>query len=345
MSDLKNGNNITINRSFLLILILAVFSLGIFIGTGTRMFGVMQPDKNEGPSEEREGEFKFIRISLPSKRAEGLRSNKELKPFRYKVSALVESTLKQGEASAISVYFRDLDNGSWFGISEHDKFSPENELKLPLMIAYFKRAESNPLVLRKTIRYDGNSDQGKQHEGKPSKVLEPGKSYAVNDLIFRMIAYDDNMAYTLLLANLPKGHLDKIFKDLNVEYDPAKKGGFLSLSSYASFYRVLFNASYLTEEMSEKALRYLSRSIFREGMVAGIPPNIDMVSKLGERSIQGAADHDREIYQLRESGIIYHPNRPFLLGIVVRGKNYKQLTNSIRDITGLVYNEVDQQLM
>ncbi len=337
MSDLEKRNTTTINRSFLLVLILAVFSSGLFIGSGTRMFGVMQPDERQVPSGGREGEFKFIRISLPPKDSEGHHLNKELKPFRYKVNALIESKMKEGKASAVSVYFRDLDNGNWFGIGEHEKFSPESQLKLPLMIAYFKWAESNPLALRKTITFDGEHDGIERQQRRPFKALEPGRSYAVNDLIFRMIAYDDDMAYTLLFANLPKRHLNKIFTDLNVEYDPAKKGDFLSLSSYAAFYRVLFNASYLTEEMSEKALRYLSRSIFTEGMVAGIPPNIDIVSKHGERTIQSFADQDKGIYQLHESGIIYHPNRPFLLGIVVRGNTYKQLTNTIRDITSLVY--------
>jgi len=133
-----------------------------------------------------------------------------------------------------------------------------------------------------------------------------------------------------------------------MNYDPEKNEDSLTLSAYASYFRVLFNASYLNEEMSEKALRYLARSVFRDGMAAGIPPEVSLASKAGERIIPtpDAEDADgapSEVLQLHEFGIIYHPERPFLLGITARGSDFQSLARVIRDITGLVYAEVDQQ--
>ncbi len=52
---------------------------------------------------------------------------------------------------------------------------------------------------------------------------------------------------------------------------------------------------------------------------------------------------EEEVYQLHEFGIIYHPNRPFLVGIMVRGDDFNKLMKVIRDITRIVYEEVDQQ--
>ena len=245
---------------------------------------------------------------------------------------------------AVSVYFRDLNNGNWFGIREHDKFSPKTLLKVPLMIAYFKWAESNPLVLRKTLISTGKGHETGLTRDDQVKNLETGKAYTVNDLIFRMIAQDDVDAYALLYANLPSSRLEKIFNDLYVEYDPHKQEDTLSLNAFAAFFRVLYNSSYLAEEMSEKALRYLSKSSFRTGMVAGIPPNVDIANKHGERNVPVATDGEKkELYQLHEFGVIYHPNRPFLLGIMVRGKDLDQMTKTLRDITHLVYEEVDKQ--
>jgi beta-lactamase class A len=100
----------------------------------------------------------------------------------------------------------------------------------------------------------------------------------------------------------------------------------------------------LSEDMSEKALRYLSKSSFRLGMAAGIPPNVDIASKHGERKISVTTNGEEEdLSQLHEFGIIYHPNRPFLLGIMVRGDNVAQMTTILRDVTRLVYEEVDKQ--
>ncbi len=344
----EEKKKVRISRSVLLTLVFGAFALGIFIGAGTLgLFTPLQAEKGEGLVENRDEEFKFIRASHePIKTPEGRLSSKELKPFRYKVKSLIEEKIKKDEVSAISFYFRDLVNGNRFGIGESDKFSPDSLLKLPVMIAYFKWAETNPFVLRKTLTFAGADNQTEQKHIKPLAELEPGKHYTVNDLIFRMIAYDDSAAYSLLLANLPAGRLNKIFKDLNVEYDPHKDKGndSLSLSAFAALYRVLFNASYLNEEMSEKALRYLSKSTFRDGMASGVPQNIEVACKHGERRVSIVLNGKaKELYQLHEFGIIYHPNRPFVLGVMARGDDFSNLMKAVRDITRLVYEEVDQQ--
>jgi beta-lactamase class A len=135
-----------------------------------------------------------------------------------------------------------------------------------------------------------------------------------------------------------------VFKDLNVEYDPHNDDDSLSLRAFASFYRVLFNASYLSEEMSEKALRYLARSSLKQGMSSGIPSNIDIAVKFGERIVKTAVNgKEAQLEQMHEFGIIYHPRRPFLVGIMARGDDANALMKIIRDITKLVYEEVDQQ--
>ncbi len=339
----KEEKKILISRPLLLTLVAGALALGIFVGAGMGMLAPLTGSRGEAAPESAEGTFKFIRASLESKNAERKQKNKELKPFRYKVNATIEEGLKRGDASAISFYFRDLINGNRFGIGDTDKFSPKSLLKLPLMIAYFKWSEVNPLVLRKTLTYTGSEIKTEQ-KIKPAYRLDPGRRYTVNDLIYRMIAYDDPAAYSLLNANMPSNRLERIFKDLNVEYDPHQEDDSLSLSAFASFYRVLYNASYLPEDLSEKALRYLSKSAFRDGMASGIPLNVEIASKHGERTIEVMKDgKEMKLYQYHEFGIIYNPNRPFLIGIMARGSDIDRLTRITRDITRLVYEEVDQQ--
>jgi beta-lactamase class A len=336
--------NVSIKRSLLLILFAATFAFGVFVGAGMGVFTSPAASKGEAVPESTDGSFRFIRAFVDSNRTAKIRTTKELRPFQYKVNALIENTLKEGGAAAVSVYFRDLNHGNGFGIREQDKFSPKSLLKVPLMIAYFKWAETNPLVLRKTLMSTGTGQEAVQGQSDQVKKLEPGKTYTINDLIFRMIAHDDADAYTLLYANLPSNRLEKIFNDLYVEYDPLKQENSLSLKAFAVFFRVLYNSSFLTEEMSEKALRYLSKSAFRTGMAAGIPPSVDIASKRGERRISVTSNgNDKELTQLHEFGIIYHPHRPFLLGIMVQGEDLDQLTKILRDITRLVYEEVDKQ--
>ena len=342
----KNGNKtkgVTINRATLWVMIAGAFALGVFLGRGMWLFDTGQHERASQGQTSGE-EFAFIRPTITEANPE-IRKIRELKPFRYKVDALIQEKLADEEAEAVSVYFRDLENGNWFGIGEDEKFSPEIQLKIPVLIAYFKWAETNPLVLRKKIFYRGVGGPFEPRYLRSPKPLEAGKEYTVNELLFRMTAYGDNSAYALLLANLPPAHLHKVAKDLYVNYDPEKKEDALTLSAYASYFRVLFNASYLSEEMSEKALRYLARTVFRNGMAAGVPPDVNIASKAGERIIPmpDAPGKPNEVLQLHEFGIIYYPERPFLLGITARGDDFQTLARIIRDITRLVYTELDQQ--
>jgi beta-lactamase class A len=342
MSHSEKKKNIIINRP-LLVLLALTFSAGLFIGKGAGLVGSLYENGTEGFSAGGDNDFRFIRPLSGYGHSGAERTIRELKPFRYKVKVLIDDAIRTHEASVISVYFRDMISGHRFGIQEQEKFSSETLLKLPLMIAYLKWAESNPLVLRRKTAFPGDSDPAKQLS--PAvKTLEAGKSYTVDELIYRMIAYDDNNAYSLLAANLPPGYLDQIFRDIYVNYNPAKSVDPVPFNAYASFYRVLFNASYLNKEMSERALRYLSKSAFRDGMLSGIPPSIDRATKFGERTISAGTDGDgREMKQLHEFGIIYYPNRPFLMGVMARGDDSRRLANVIRKVTALIYDEVDLQ--
>jgi beta-lactamase class A len=345
MDERKRISNITINRSILWVLIAGAFALGIFVGRGAWLFSAGGALKTSGAYRQPMEDFSYIRLSIKEGNTE-TRKIRELKPFRYKVDALIQEMIDDEDASSVSVYFRDLDNGNWFGIREDERFSPESQLKIPILIAYFKWSETNPLVLRKKILFRGVGVQPAPRYLRSPKPLVAGSTYAVNDLLFRMTAYGDNDAYALLLANLPSAYLQKVTKDLYVNYDPQVTGDSLTLSAYASYFRVLFNASYLNEEMSEKALRYLARSVFRDGMASGIPPDVNIASKTGERVIKilDIEGVPAEILQLHEFGIIYHPERPFLLGITARGSDFRKLARVIRDITSLVSSEVDQQV-
>ncbi len=345
MRDLEHKKKITVHLYPLLFLVALAFVVGVFVGRGMRTIDEAQGGRGSGLFKIKEKEFRFTSPAFKSETAGPSVTSTELKPFLYKVRTLVETRLKGNDASTVSVYFRDLNNGNWFGIEENEKFSPSSLLKIPLMIGYFKWAETNPLILNKKLLYAGTDGVTNDQDMKPVKTLKAGRSYAVDDLIFRMIAYADNAAFGLLSTNLPAERLQKVYKDLYVDYDPAKSEDYLSLAAHASFFRVLYNASYLNRELSEKALSYLSRaSVFKSGIAAAIPPDTDVASTFCERTVRTKdGDDSEEIKQAHEFGIIYYPNRPYLIGIVTRGNDFKKLEKIIRDISRLVYDEVDRQ--
>jgi len=122
---------------------------------------------------------------------------KELRPFKRELKGLVGQKIAAGDAQTVSVYLRNLDNGDSFGINSKELYNPASLLKVPLMMAWLKRAERDPTVLRRTFRYDGAEDLTVMQNIKPRETLRPGTSYTVDDLIFRMLAYSDNNAWWL----------------------------------------------------------------------------------------------------------------------------------------------------
>jgi len=97
--------------------------------------------KDETVHEIRKGVFKYTNPLLDCEIAENSLLNKELNPFKDKVIEFIKKEKENGAFLDISVYFRDLNNGPWFGINENDMFSPASLLKVPLMMLYFKLAE------------------------------------------------------------------------------------------------------------------------------------------------------------------------------------------------------------
>jgi beta-lactamase class A len=340
----RRGRNATVSRSQVLVLLALAFCLGLYVDRGIGLFTGGREGIGDDLPASGESEYRYIRYAPRLAGKAGNRPEKGLKPFRYKVQSLVDNDLKMGEATVISVYFRDLRDGHRFGIREQEKFSVDANLKLPIMIAYLKWAESSPLLLNRRISYPDRRGGNSTGREMPRVWSEQGKSYKVSTLILRMIADNDEKASDVLVANLPPAYLQRIFKDIYVNYDPAKIDEPMPFSAYASFYRILFNASYLSRDMSEKALRFLSQAAYRDGIISGVPQDIDVVAKYGERVIvDDATGRPTGIQQLHEVGIVYHPRCPYIMGIMVRGNDPGKLKKVVRDISALIYQEVELQ--
>lgn len=258
----------------------------------------------------------------------------------------LEKALKGTEEKAIndpaiehlSIYYRDLNNGPTMGFNENERFTPASLLKVPLMIAYLKKAENEPGILKKEVRYSNDVQVAPEDIITAAPVaLEKGKSYAIDELIRYMIVYSDNAAAALLLKNIDMDFLMQVYKDLSITV-PGMTGeteNFMTVKDYASFFRILYNASYLDPEMSEKALELLSTTEFKDGLIAGIPSGTAVAHKFGERNNNG-------LLQLHDCGIIYKDDNPYLLCVMTRGNNFDRLKNIIKEVSKKVWEDTDR---
>ncbi len=317
------------NKFLLFILFFVIFVAGGVVGIfGWRYFSSCK------------SKFVFINPSLGC--APDTKFNKS-NPIvlKDKLSSFIDSKRYNGEASEVSVYFRDLNNGPTLGINEDDLFISASLLKLPIALTLYKLAEDQNLgVLEQKLDFNlaPGAELNLVQYFKPSKTVQIGSTYMVNELIYNSLVYSDNLSNDVL-----KGYLTKIgkgqdfilrtLKELGLTEPASIETSDISTRSYASIFRILYNASYLSNEDSEKVLSILSQSEFDQGLAAGIPKDVKLANKFGERDLP-----DQK--QLHDCGIVYFPGNPYLICVMTRGENYDTLAGVIRDVSKMVYDEM-----
>lgn len=308
----------------------------LLIGTGWFAHDFYHGDHHEHRRVRLKG-FSFVSPLLDVELPEGYSVSSEPIPFKYKIKQFVEAQVKAGNVMDMAVYYRDLSDGPWFGINEKVKYNPASMMKVPVMIAWLKRAEKNPQVLQRRFVFVERDYPGGPQTIKPAQTLTTGASYTVEALLHYMLNYSDNKAMWLLYQNLATAELNDVIDNMDVTNDPSDTTNSISAHGYSGFFRILYNAAYLNREMSEKALQLLSLQDFPQGIAAGVPKGVVVAAKFGE-SAEGINGEDK---QLHEFGIVYHPSGPYILGIMTRGRDLELQAESIRNVSATIYAEVD----
>ena len=312
------------------------------IAIGYTMRGAMLKENNKTVFVMRlEGEYKHINPLLACDVADSIITDPVLLSFQKKIDVYLKNSTDKNLATSVSVYFRELNDGLHFGIADTESFAPASLRKVPLMIALLKQNERmrGGNLLGRKVKFDLSNDYNTAQNIKPSQRMVPGRMYAVGDLLYRMIVYSDNNAFTLLTSIVDPAELNSVYSKLRMlNPQSIQEDEFLSVQTYASFYRVLYNATYLSKEASDWALNILSLSEFKAGLVAGAPPDIVVSHKFGEHS-----DDDAGTVQLHDCGIVYYPQHPYLLCIMSKGQNFESLAEVISGISRITYTGVDSQ--
>lgn len=257
----------------------------------------------------------------------------------------IEKKKTNKELSEIAVYFRDLQNGPTLGINEHMLFSPASLLKLPLLLSYenLKNQKYPDLFDRKILAQESPGSVLTQTIS-PKESIEYGKEYKIGNLLENMIKYSDNKSYYVLSDYLmsisPREDLLKqTFIDLGIVDPKDLLDNTISVKSYGSIFVQLFNSSYFNkQDISDEVLTMLTEVDWNNGINKGVPANIEVAHKFGERF--GFKDN---IVQLHDCGIVYYPQNPYLLCVMTRGYDFGELANVIAEISKILYEEVDSR--
>lgn len=279
-------------------------------------------------SQVRTKDFKFIHplllTDIPNESGDLLSLKNEINTF-------LESKKLSGEISNASVYFRELNDGSWMNINGNEGFHPGSLIKIPILITYLKFAEDNPSLLNKQIKYEKVFSNMPNQEY-PDKMIQVGKSYRANELLEAMIENSDNAATMLLIQNVNMNGFKKFFTDIGLPEPPENDPNFsISAVNVSKFFRVLYSSTYLNKASSEYALTLFSKSTFQIGIANALPKEITIVHKFGEQGTPLGKE-------LHEIAIIYLNDSPYLLTIMTQGKDMNKLPPILSEISKITYN-------
>lgn len=322
-----------------LLLLLAGLIVGYVLGQA-RLEGALDTIKDSfTPIEEVGTSYSFVHPLLAYRVPEATTFG-DYVSLKDSLQSIIDSEMHTHPTMQASLYFRDLRAARWVGISQDNPFYPASLLKVPTMVAYLKEAEENPIILNTSIAYDPRVMPTEPFIT-PSALIT-SRAYTMQELIDQMIVNSDNGATFTLLSRINPEFLHAVYVALGIQ-DPGDDSSNYKISArtYGLFFRVLYNSTYLSPRYSERALKILSQTTFVDGLVAGVPKGTVVSHKYGEHvfSQNGAATG----VELSDCGIIYYPEHPYLLCVMVNAKDTLVASALIAKISRTVYDAVGRE--
>lgn len=246
-----------------------------------------------------------------------------MQPLRDKLRQMVE---EEGQEK-VSIYVEYLNTGANISINQEARYFPASLIKMPAAVAAAKKIQDgqwswdSELVL---LKEDVDPDFGEMYK-------DPiGTRYSIGKLLENLLTKSDNTAYLILLRNVGKGGLEDFLISTGLEglFDEDLN---VTAREYTRIFRSLYSASYLNREYSQIILDMLSKATNGLYLDKGLPDDAAFAHKFGENA---------EINTFADSGIVYLPNRPYLVTVMYKGdgsESKKQVDDFFENVGREVY--------
>ncbi len=241
-----------------------------------------------------------------------------IQPLRTEIkkrAAVFESTGRK-----VSLYIEYANTGANIIVNQDTYVFPASLVKLPIAIAAMKKVEDGEWNLdNELVLFAGDADIESGRVGAQLGDNPIGTRFSIRTLIEYSLVYSDNTASNILLRNVGDSELRAIIDALGLEA-LFRNNGALSVKEYTRILRALYSASYLDRESSQYVLELMDASTFNEFLTYGVDESVKFPHKYGEHT-------DRRVFA--DSGILYIPERPVLISVVVEGDSERTRSKRI----------------
>lgn len=245
--------------------------------------------------------------------------------LREKIEEDINSTTK---LENVGVFVQDIRTGAWMGINEREEFLPASLLKIPIMMVILKKVERGEMTLNDTIEItilDLDSDYGELYK-------QLGAKFTVWELMKEMILSSDNTAKNALLRRITFAELNSVFVHVGIPNPYIAENASVTPRGYTRMFKSLYFSTFLSPELSEKALDITTDTREEDLISAGVPPEIQVAHKFGLVS-----------NGLHDCGIVYHPKNPYFLCVMNKNMEIQKSRELIAGISRDVFDFVNSQ--
>lgn len=246
-----------------------------------------------------------------------------IQPLREQLQQLV----RQEGSDNISIYFEFLNTGANIQINNEVRFYPASLVKLPSAMVAMRKVEKGQwdmdsrLVLFDQDRDDRYGDLYKQ---------PVGTSFSIAELLKALLIQSDNTAHKILMRNLSIEELGELQDAIGLQdlYNERRE---VSAKEYSRLFRALYNSSFLSRQDSQQILTWLNQTEFKNSLAAGLPASATFAHKIGEDNVE---------QNYLDSGIVYLPNRPYLLSVMIKQHDKAQAETLMKRISQAAHDYV-----
>ncbi len=254
--------------------------------------------------------------------------------LRSSIGTLVDGMKAGGLVTSASVYLRDFRKAEWTWYNGDEQYDPGSMLKVPLLLAWLSKYEQDATALDRTFRCEQKDCDVLNTTAFPSEQAQLNLSYSVRQLLELSIVHSDNRATMMLLRHMPPQEYLNTFTELGLPTPAMNAKTYrMNVRDYSVFMKALYNSSVLSPIDSEYALDLMTRAEFNKGLVAGLPPEVDIAHKFGEAGTP-------QEKQLHETGLVYAAGNPYLITVMTRGSDVDSLASAIASVSRLVYERM-----
>ncbi len=255
-----------------------------------------------------------------------------IQPLREKLNELALNYPKDN----ISIYVEYLNTGANISINPDTYIFPASLLKLPIALAVMKKVEIGEWNLDSELVLFEEDKDGKS--GDEEHLLSKdatGSRYSIRDLLIYSLRDSDNTAFNILYRNISDSELESFVLATGLD-KITDKDGKISAKEYSRILRSLYAASFLKRDNAQLVLKWLDDSNFDKFLSSGLPKEISFSHKYGENLEQRV---------FADSGIVYIPNRPYIISVMIKGddkndllEEKKKAENLMKEISEFTYN-------